>query len=242
MDNMKIFVKRCFRRFGFEVKRYTPSFSFEIQIVTWLKQNKVDVVLDIGANTGQYVELLRNNGFQGSVISFEPLPDAYEQLIKNSSKDKNWHIAPRMAIGDFDGEQDIYVASNSVSSSLLPMLSQHEKAEPSSKYIKTEKTKVCTLDGLIGDIIPDCYKNFFIKIDTQGYEDKVLSGIKNNFHMVKGIQIELSTVPLYSGQKLYYEIINFLVERGFNLCAISPVFIDKSTGRLLQFEAFFCVK
>ena len=236
---MKHFIKRFFRKVGFEVKRYKPYCIFEVQIVTLLRQSRPDVVLDIGANTGQYVQLLRDNGFEGNIISFEPLPGAYKQLLKNSAKDKHWDIAPRMAIGDFNGETDIYVSDNSVSSSILRILPQHENAEPASRYIKTGKTKICTLDSLIGNIIPSCYKNLFIKIDVQGFEDKVLSGIRNNYDMIKGIQIELSTVPLYSEQKLYYEIIDFLTKQGFYLYAISPIFTDKLTGRMLQFDSVF---
>jgi hypothetical protein len=121
----------------------------------------------------------------------------------------------------------------------MAMLPQHANSEPSSKYIKTEKTKVCTLDGLIGNIIPDSYKSLFIKIDVQGYEDKVLSGIKNNLKMIKAIQVELSAIPLYEGQKLYYDIIDFLVKEGFTLYALGQVFTDKPTGRLFQFDGFF---
>jgi len=67
----------------------------------------------------------------------------------------------------------------------------------------------------------------------------VLDGIKNNYDMIKGIQVELSTVPLYSEQKLYHEIIDFLVKQEFYLHAITPTFIDKLTGRLLQFDGVF---
>jgi len=236
---MKHFIKVCLRRFGFEIKRYKQLYIFECQVDTWLKQNQVDVVLDIGANTGQYASRLLANGFNGDIISFEPLSDAYKKLIENSSKNKNWHIAPRMAIGDFNGEKYINISANSESSSIMPMLPLHESSEPSSKYINTEQTKVCTLDGLIGSVIPSRHKSIFLKIDTQGYEDKVLSGIKDNFNMVKAIQVELSTIPLYEGQKLYYEIIDFLVKKEFILYAIGQVFTDKLTGKLFQFDGFF---
>jgi len=239
MKQMKHFVKGVFRKLGFEVKRYRPYGIFEVQITTLLKQIRPDVVLDIGANTGQYAQALRSNGFDGNIISFEPLSDAYAELVKNSIEDKCWTIAPRMAIGDFNGETSIHVAGNSQSSSIMQMLPQHETAEPTSKYITTETTPIYTLDSLLGNIIPDCYKTFFVKIDVQGFESKVLDGIKNNYDMIKGIQVELSTVPLYSEQKLYHEIIDFLVKQEFYLHAITPTFIDKLTGRLLQFDGVF---
>lgn len=236
---MKHFIKVFLRKLGFEIKRYKPFYIFECQVNTWLKQNPVDVVLDIGANTGQYASRLLISGHKEDIISFEPLSDAYKKLLENSSKYKNWHIAPRMAIGDFDGETVINISANSESSSIMPMLPEHEMSEPASKYIKTEKTQVCTLDRLIGNVIPCCYKSLFVKIDVQGYEDKVLSGIKNNFNMVKAIQVELSTMPLYGGQKLYYDIIDFLIKKGFTLYALGQVFTDKSTGRFFQFDGFF---
>lgn len=242
MKKLKNFINGCLRPFGFEIKRYKPYLSFEVSIAAWLKQNQVDAVLDVGANTGQYARFIRKSGYHGNIISFEPLSEAHEKLTANSRKDSNWHIAPRMAIGDFDGELEINISLNSQSSSLMLILPKHETAEPSSRYVRTEKTEVHTIDGLIGSIIPEDYRKLFLKIDVQGYEDKVLSGIEKNFCRIKAVQVELSTVPLYAGQKLYNEIIDYLVQKEFYLYAINPVFEDNATRRLLQFDGFFAKK
>jgi hypothetical protein len=48
--------------------------------------------------------------------------------MQKPNRDSQWQIHPRTAIGDFDGEIEINIAGNSVSSSVLPMLDSHSLA------------------------------------------------------------------------------------------------------------------
>lgn len=43
----------------------------------------------------------------------------------------------------------------------------------------------------------------YLKIDTQGYEEKVLNGAEELLSKVKVIQTELSLMPLYKGKILF---------------------------------------
>ena len=79
----------------------------------------------------------------------------------------------------------------------------------------------------------------FLKIDTQGYEDEVLRGATETLARVVGVQLELSLVPLYDGQKLMPELMEQVMRRGFQLWGISPTFADPQTGRMLQIDATF---
>ncbi len=79
----------------------------------------------------------------------------------------------------------------------------------------------------------------FLKIDTQGYEDRILKGAPQLIKKTAGIQLELSLIPLYENQKLFDEMIPVLKNMGFELWSIEPVFHDLKTGRVLQVDATF---
>ena len=81
---------------------------------------------------------IRALGFEGSIISFEPLPDAHILLQKAAASDALWTVAERMAIGDSEGDVTINVSKNSVSSSFLEMENLHLDTNPESKFIKKE--------------------------------------------------------------------------------------------------------
>ncbi|MDA8893893.1 hypothetical protein N9I93_00205 [Amylibacter sp.] len=78
---------------------------------------------------------IRAFGFEGSIISFEPLPDAHILLQKAAASDALWTVAERMAIGDSEGDVTINVSKNSVSSSILPILNSHVEAANESAYV-----------------------------------------------------------------------------------------------------------
>ena len=81
-----------------------------------------------------------------------------------------------------------------------------------------------------------------LKIDTQGYEYEILSGGAETLSLVTAVQIELSIIELYQGQKLYKYFIEFFENKNFILYDIIPGFSNKKTGQLLQFDAIFVKK
>jgi FkbM family methyltransferase len=235
---MKTLIKKIARQLGIEISRYTPASSDMAKIQTMLSLNQIDLVLDVGANTGQYARSIRLGGYKGKIVSFEPLSSAYKELIRLSKNDPHWIIAPRMAIGKEDGEVVINISKNSTSSSIMPMLKAHKNAAPESYYIGTEKTKVARLDTIASEYISE-NQSIYLKIDTQGFEEQALDGADGIMPKVKGLQIELSLVPLYEGQLLFIDMINKLTSLGYDLYSILPVFTDNKTGRLLQVDGIF---
>jgi FkbM family methyltransferase len=195
-------------------------------------------VFDVGANVGQFGRSVRDAGYRGRIVSFEPLSAAWEQLVAASRSDSLWQVAPRAAIGNEDGEIEIHVSGNSMSSSVLDMLDAHAIAAPGSAYVGREKVLLRRLDTVAVDYLrPD--SSLFVKIDTQGYEDRVLQGASNLLKNTVGLQLECSLVPLYEGQLLYDEMSRRLKALGFALWGITPGFFDPGNGRLLQIDATF---
>jgi FkbM family methyltransferase len=232
-------LKKLFRKLGFEVKRYNLNTSQVALMETLLKYHHIDLIFDVGANCGQYASFLRDFGYEGKIVSFEPLSSAYSQLLTLSKKDNLWEIAPRSALGDQEGEITINIAGNSQSSSVLSMLDSHLQAAPESAYCGSEIVQLRRLDTLAKDYITKDTKSIFLKIDVQGFEKQVIEGAFQILPLVKGIQIEMSLVPLYDKQVLFEDMLEFMRQIGYELYTVIPNFADQKTGRLLQIDGIF---
>jgi len=202
-----------------------------------LQVSETDLVLDVGANTGQFASELRSIGYGGRIVSFEPVASVFEELCRNASGDSHWDTI-NCALGDSNCNMEINLAGNSYSSSILDMLPSHVESAPESAYKGKEQIDVKTLDTLFGDIGAEGRK-IWLKIDTQGFEKRVLDGAARSLEFINALQLEMSLVPLYDGELLYTGMIELLDSKGYELVAIEPGFSDAASGRLLQFDGIF---
>lgn len=233
MSFIKNAVRQLFNAGGFDLHR-----SNSRQLCRALNQFGVDLVLDVGANVGQFASGLRSAGYQGEIVSFEPLSFAWQTLEDAASHDARWQVHLRSAIGDHDGECMINIAGNSVSSSVLPMMESHSSAAEGSAYVGSEPVPIFKLDSVAPKYLENAHRPF-LKIDTQGFEWQVLDGAGETLPLVQGILCELSLVPLYESQRLWMDIIRRLENDGFALWSIHRGFTDSRDGRLLQIDATF---
>jgi len=198
----------------------------------------INIFLDIGANTGDFANQIRNVfGYTKKIISFEPLSSAFRLLKVKTDKDPNWD-AFNFALGNTEEKRQINIAGNSYSSSLLDMLPYHQTAAPESKYIGKEIIEVKKLDSISGDLF-NTTDRVYMKIDAQGFESNVLKGAENSLLKINTVQLEMALVPLYEGELLFNEMCNFMTNKGYKLVGIDPGFPDKDSGQLLQVEGFF---
>ena len=238
---MKKLIKNIGRFVGIEIGRYSPITSSNAKLERLISACHIDLVIDVGANKGQFALEIRERGYRGKIFSVEPLSDAYDLLLRQAEDDHDWVIAPRAAVGSEDGEIEINISGNSVSSSILPMLKSHSDAAPKSNYVAMEYTPLYRLDTLSKDCC-EAAESVFLKIDTQGYEKQVLEGAVDTLQKVKIMQIELSLVPLYDGQVLMCDMINQLQKLGFEVFNLAPFFFDPESGKLLQVDGLFARK
>lgn len=232
-------VQRACRRFGWEVQRVENA-NTERQILRRvLELTGADVALDVGANTGQFGDLLLEVGFKGTLISFEAIPEVHAQLVRHAQRrSSSWRVAPCAALGSERGQLELNIAANSVSSSVLPMRQIHVDSAPGSHYVSRRTVSVERLDELAaGFILPSA--NVFIKVDTQGYELEVLKGATGLWSRTSALQLELSLVPLYDQAPTLAGMITYMASMGFDLFGMVPGFRDRRSGRTLQMDGFF---
>ena len=238
VKNIKNLLKQAIRSAGDDLHRFMPGSNPSLQLVRALNRFEVDLVLDVGANVGQFASELRSAGFRGELVSFEPLSAAHRVLSEASRPDAKWTVHPRCAIGDHDSDVEINVAGNSISSSVLPMMESHSAAAEDSAYVGIEKVSMFKLDSVASRYMKKSNRSF-LKIDTQGFEWQVLDGALETLPHVQGILCELSLVPLYDGQRLWRDLIQRIEREGFALWFIQQGFVDNRDGRTLQVDAAF---
>src|SRR5215470_941975 len=86
--------------------------------VALMQGRRINVVLDVGANTGQFALFLRSLGYRGRIVSFEPLTEAFAALQRNGAGDTNWSLH-NLALGDVETTATINISANSQASSFL---------------------------------------------------------------------------------------------------------------------------
>ena len=228
----------AFQKLGYDIIRYKPATHPTARMQHMLRSYNIETVLDIGANSGQFAEHIKNDlGYENRIISFEPLSSAFASLKAKAEKDPHWDVL-NVALGDAERESEINIAGNSYSSSLLDMLPSHIKSAPDSQYAGKETIMVKTLDSIFDSFGIKAGK-IYMKIDTQGFESKVLKGADQTLHKINTVQMEMSLVPLYEGELLFNELYSFMENKGYSLVGILPGFSDKASGQLLQVDGIF---
>jgi len=235
---LRLAANRLLAHRGLEISHRRLESSPIDQLMLALKHFDIDLVIDVGANTGHYARELFAAGYAGEIDSVEPLPDVHSALVAAAQEQPRWNVLEQMALGDSEGTVDIHIAGNSLSSSILPMLDRHVNAAPSSATIGRITVPQRTLDAVCFERISNC-RNVLLKIDTQGYEPMVLLGAERCLQRVRLVQLEMSLEPLYEGQQLWLEVVSDMLQRGFTVWAVQPEFCDPQTGQMLQINGLF---
>jgi FkbM family methyltransferase len=186
-----------------------------------LEALKINCVLDVGANDGQYVRELRGIGYRGQIISFEPVGREFLLLSESLQGDPNWR-GHHIALGSRDMTATMHVPAESVMSSLLPPL----RTFPGTQM---EEVEVRRLDALLPTLIEEIANpRIFLKMDTQGYDLEVFRGAECCHNMILGLQSEISVHPLYDGMPHYLDSLKEYESAGFELYNLSLVTRTKS--------------
>lgn len=203
-----------------------------------LDRQRIDAVLDVGANQGQYGRFLREAGYAGPILSFEPLAEPRRALAEAAAADPCWRLAPPLALGDRAGEAVIEVSAESDMSSLLPQAAMLRELSPSSAVLERRRVTTARLDAQ-GDLIDPAWRRLHLKIDVQGFEPSVLDGALGLMPRIATLQLELALEPVYVGETGWRTMVDRLAEAGFRLALVLPGYFERKLGRMLQFDGVF---
>jgi FkbM family methyltransferase len=229
-------VHRFLRKLGLEVVRYDGRRFVARKRVEVLHTTRANVVLDGGAGIGQFAGWLREEGYAGRILSFEPVREAFAELERRTARDPAWDCV-NVALGAGDGDSVVHVAQNLWSSSLLPMTRMHQAADPASSYIREEAVRVARLDSL--NVIGP-RDRAYLKIDVQGAEGEVLEGAAGIFDQIVAAELELSLAELYEGQDLLLALRERMRAEGFALVWLGEsIFRNPATDEILALDGIF---
>jgi len=212
--------------------------SFSAQLFAMMQYHQIDLVLDVGANRGQYAQKLRKLGYQGAIFSFEPQRDVRDEAAKAAEVDENWTVFPAMAISDREGRVTLQRSAEDDMSSLHDQTELHKQVSPSSAVQHLETVNSYRLESLLADHdVAD--RRIMLKSDTQGHESQVLDGLGNWIDHLSMIQLELPLSPLYEHTVPWNEMIDRLGKAGYELHGLKPGYFERKIARLLECDAVF---
>jgi FkbM family methyltransferase len=231
-------LQRLARRAGYDLTSRRKAKRHDAQLVAVLEHFRISCVLDVGANVGQYGALLREWGYLGRIVSFEPQASSHAALQQRAAANPAWQVAPRMALGARDGEIELEVSAESDMSSILPQGALLRRLSPSSAVVRKETVPLRRLDAVAGSYLaPE--ERVFLKIDAQGYEAEVLAGAGALLERITGVQLEMALVPLYEGERPFRAMLDQLAALGFEPYLFLPGYFERKLARQLQLDGVF---
>ncbi|MEI6843441.1 MAG: FkbM family methyltransferase [bacterium] len=227
-------LRKIIQKTGFDVLKFRPKPN----PLEWLKDKQIKTVLDVGANVGQFAKEIREFLPETKIISFEPLSDCFHKLTENM-KDDNSFKAFNFALGEKDEVTTIHHSDYSPSSSILHMAHNHKSLFPHTKESRPEQITIKKLDDLDLITTEKLEQHILLKIDTQGFEDKVLKGAEKFLEHVTYIIIETSYIELYEKQPLFADIYSILTHKEFIYKGGLQQKMNGKTGQIISEDSLF---
>jgi len=207
------FVKNLFNLVGLDLIRISkrPKYS-----LLGLRNLTIKTIIDIGANRGQFAKYISAVFPEAHLYCFEPLKEPYSELNKWAKKQRKVK-ALNFALGDKAGKLNIFHHCNhDRSSSFLKTTEICAKHYPLVQKQVAVPVDIITLDNWFFSLSPLPGSDILIKLDVQGYENRVIRGGTKTFNVAKACIVEVSLDNLYDGQSTFQEIASLLYDIGYH--------------------------
>jgi FkbM family methyltransferase len=206
-----------------------------VQLPALFEMYGVDCVIDVGAHEGEYAQRLRSGGYEGQIVSFEPVPRAFEELERHAAGHAGWS-AHRLALGREDGTTTMNVVPGTLSS-ILPATKFGAGRYPRLQEPEEIEVEVRRLDRVLEEVLDGLdERRPFLKLDTQGYDLDVFAGTGDAIDRFVGMQSELALMEIYKGMPRMQEALAAYEDAGFEIAALYPVSRQTRTARVLEYD------
>jgi FkbM family methyltransferase len=206
-----------------------------VQLPALFEMYGVNCVIDVGAHEGEYAQRLRAGGYEGRIVSFEPVPRAFAELERAASEDPDWHIHP-LALG----REEAMTTMNAVPGTLSSLRAPTEFGARRYKRLRDPEpvdVQVRRLDGMLDELLRGLNRpRPYLKLDTQGFDLDVFAGAGDRIAEFAGMQSELALMQIYEGAPRLPEALALYEEAGFDVAAMYPVSRQGKTARVLEFD------
>lgn len=222
-------IRTLFAAAGLSVDR--AKYGYAADRRTAIVNAGIDLIIDVGANEGQYATALRREGYGGAIHSLEPLPDAFARLSALAAADGRW-TATKVAAGATAGRAEFHVSEDSVCSSILQPTATLIDAIPTAQIAQTIFVETARLD----EISLPTHNRPMLKLDVQGFEKSALDGAAGLIGQLSLLEIELG---IEQGYENGYGLVGALPELkalGFRLISMNRGATNTKTGRLIDVD------
>tara|TARA_A100001011_G_scaffold18357_1_gene18878 strand:- start:650 stop:1429 length:780 start_codon:yes stop_codon:yes gene_type:complete len=235
---MKKIIKKIFSFFGIQVSKniFGTYIKYKNKDYTELSFDDIykkkisykPIIFDVGANEGQSIKRFKKIFPDSQIHAFEPIDEEFKKLENIYKNDKTVYLN-NFALGEGESTKDFYVTKASGNSSFINLnknsdwikIRSAENKVPIEEFIKEKKKlKVISLDNYCKS--KKIEKIDILKIDTQGYEDKVLSGSQNLIqNEIKFIECEIMLDDVYEKHLNFSDIEKYLIPHDYRLTALN---------------------
>lgn len=210
----KKLVKKAFHLVGLDITKRSkiPEYS-----LLGIRNLPIKTIIDIGANTGQFAKKMVKIFPQAKLFCFEPLPNAFKQLSQWANVKKGKVSPINCALSDKEEKLVMFShVEHSPSSSFLKTTSLCEKYYPQTKKQISTDVQLTTLDKWANELQKPLEPEILVKMDVQGYEDRVIRGGKETLSKAKACLLEVSLDTLYENQANFKDITSLLNDLGYS--------------------------
>jgi len=216
-----------------------PQLAAHAHLRHLLATQRIDLVVDVEANCGQFARLVRTLGFTGDIVSFEPLARFQNELRAAADDDGRWRFLS-VALGRTPGECDLHVYQDHTFSSLHQInAAGQDRFTNLVTELRVERVSVRTLDQLWLALGGDDSRRVLLKTDTQGHDLEVLAGAVGVLQRTHAVVTEASFRPIYDDTSGFFVLAEWLRTHGFSPSGLFPNSHRQEDLALIEIDAFF---
>lgn len=234
--NLKTMIKRGANSIGIDVIRTHNS---PRRTLLGLSRLDFGSVIDVGANAGQFARQISEFFPNARLYRFEPLENPFQKLAAWAKEQNNRVRCFQTALGDRSGEAEMHLhEQHSPSSSLLAATDTCHRLYPQTQAESMTRIQVATLDAALEEVLDSMPREILLKLDVQGFEDRVLRGGARVLSHCRAVVLEVCLDPLYTGQANFHELVKVCYKANFRYAGNLDQIYGED-GRVVFLDAVF---